>query len=254
MRPLAWLLCAAISLFSPLGASEVVRLTNGEWPPYLGQKLPHQGVASRIVAEAFALEGVQVQWEFYPWARALRLAERGQSAGSAVWLRNAEREAAFFLSDPVLESGYYLFHRKDRPFTWQHIDDLKGLRIGAAVDYDYGEAFQQAEASGNLQVQRLSNENQGLHMLLAGRIDLFPISKEVAADIFFHEFSSAERAQLGFHPTPLRLDPMHLLLSRQVAGNADLMRRFNRGLTRLRQSGKIDQYLRELQQPPLSPP
>ena len=27
-----------------------------------------------IVEEAFALQGIRVQWEFYPWARALRTA------------------------------------------------------------------------------------------------------------------------------------------------------------------------------------
>lgn len=52
--------------FGSLAAAEDVRLTNGEWAPYLGATLPHQGVASRIVAEAFALEGVTVHWEFYP--------------------------------------------------------------------------------------------------------------------------------------------------------------------------------------------
>jgi len=44
------LLCGSIQ------AADSVRLTNGEWPPYLGEHLPHHGVASRIVAEAFALQ------------------------------------------------------------------------------------------------------------------------------------------------------------------------------------------------------
>jgi polar amino acid transport system substrate-binding protein len=112
------LLPLLFALLLPLAATaDEVRLTNGEWSPYLGQNLPHHGVASRIVEEAFALEGTRVRWEFYPWARALRSAERGKSDGSAVWLRSPEREQAFYISDPVVESGYYLFHRKDRPST-----------------------------------------------------------------------------------------------------------------------------------------
>src|SRR6218665_3581920 len=98
--------------FCSISHAETISLTNGEWSPYLGKNLPHHGVASRIVEEAFALEGIQVQWEFYPWPRALRTAEKGKSAGTAVWRRSAEKEQDFFISDPVVDTSYYLFHRQ----------------------------------------------------------------------------------------------------------------------------------------------
>lgn len=240
--PLA-LFCCALALAEPL------RLTNGEWPPYLGEQLPHQGVASRIVSEAFALQGIQVHWEFYPWARSLQLAERGQRDGSAVWLRSKEREEKFFISDPVVESSYYLFHRKGYDFAWKQVADLQGRRIVGTRGYDYGEAFQQAEASGQLQVHRVTRDEIAFRQLLAGRVDLFPMDKVVGFDMLHHHFSAAERAQLSFHPKPLRSDSLHLLLSKQVASNAALIERFNLGLKQLRDSGKITQYLLEMQHP-----
>ena len=246
MRPLLLVLCLLFG--SPL-AAESIRLTNGDWSPYLGERLPHQGIASRIVAEAFALEGVTVQWEFHPWARSLQLAERGQRAGTAVWLYNDQRERQFFISDPVIDSAYYLFHRKGSDFDWQTVDDLRGLRIAGTRGYDYGEAFQQAEAAGALKVQRITSDQQGLRQLLAKRIDLFPVDKVVGFDMLHQHFSAAERAQLSFHPKPLRSDSLHLLLSREVPGNAELIERFNRGLAQLRDSGKVTQYLLEVQQP-----
>lgn len=230
-------------------AADTVRLTNGEWPPYLGEDLPHHGVASRIVAEAFALQNVEVQWEFHPWARSLKMAEQGTRDGSAVWLSNHEREQRFHISDPVVESGYYLFHRKNRHFDWSSVEDLRGLRIAATRGYDYGDAFQQAEAAGEIDVVRLTGDEQGLRQLLAGRIDLFPVDKVVGFDLLYQHFSAAERRLLSFHPVPLRSDSLHLLLSREVPGNAELMQRFNQGLARLRDSGKISQYLLEIQQP-----
>lgn len=155
-------------------AAEQVRLTNGEWPPYPGEPLPHHGVASRIVAEAFALQGVEVQWEFHPWARSLKMAEQGTRDGSAVWLASPEREQHFHISEPVVESGYYLFHRKTHAFDWNDVADLRGLRIAGTRGYDYGEAFQRAEAARELKVVRLTGDEQGLRQLLAGSIDLFP--------------------------------------------------------------------------------
>lgn len=242
------LLLLAVALALPVHA-ETIRLTNGEWSPYMGEKLPHQGVASRIVSEAFASEGIEVQWMFYPWARALQSAELGKSAGAAVWRHNPEREQAFFVSDAVVESNYYLFHRKDQPFDWQTVDDLQGRRIGAAIDYDYGADFQAGERSGHLQVKRLSNEEQGLRMLLAGRLDVMPMDKVVAFDLLRGNFSREERAQLTFHPQSLRDDSLHLLLSRQVPGNEAMLERFNRGLKTLRDSGRVSQYLLDVQQP-----
>lgn len=244
------LLCIFLNLLCHgLAVAEPVRLTNGEWPPYLGKHLPHNGVASRIVAEAFALQGIEVHWEFHPWARSLQLAERGQRAGSAVWLRSNERDAKFFISDPVVESGYYLFHRKGFSFDWAQVADLQGQRIVGTRGYDYGEAFQQAESSGQLRVNRVTSDETAFRQLLAGRVDLFPMDKVVGFDMLHQHFTAAERAQLSFHPKPLRADSLHLLLSREVAGNAELLERFNRGLAQLRESGKVAQYLLEVQQP-----
>lgn len=245
---LLWSLPLAL-LYCTLALAEPLRLTNGEWPPYLGEQLPYNGVASRIVSEAFALQGIQVQWEFHPWARSLQLAERGQRAGSAVWLPSKEREEKFFISEPVLESSYYLFHRKDYDFDWKRVADLQGRRLVGTRGYDYGEAFQQGEASGQLQVHRVTSDELAFRQLLAGRVDLFPMDKVVGFDMLHQHFSAAERAQLSFHPTPLRSDSLHLLLSKQVANNAALIERFNLGLKQLRDSGKITQYLLEMQQP-----
>lgn len=236
-------------LFGGAQAAESVRLTNGEWPPYLGESLPYHGVASRIVTEAFALEGVEVQWEFHPWARSLKMAEDGQRDGSAVWLYSTEREQRFHISDPVMESTYYLFHRKHRDFDWKTVADLHNLRVAGSRGYDYGKAFQAAEASGELQVTRLNSDEQGLRQLLAGRIDVFPLDKVVGFDMLYQRFTTAERLRLSFHPQPLRSDSLHLMLSREVPGNAELIARFNRGLAQLRQSGKAAQYLLEIQQP-----
>lgn len=246
MRPVillfTWLLASGV-------VADALHLTSGEWPPFHGAALPNQGVASRIVTEAFALEGVEVHWEFLPWARSMQLAELGQRAGTAVWRRNAERERQFFISDPILKTQTHLFHRKAFDFDWQTVDDLRGVRLGATRGYFYGKAFHRAEKAGALNIRRINSDEVALRQLLAGRIDAFPIAKTVALDLLAQHFTAAERAQLSFHPRALSRHNQHLLLSRQVAGNAALIERFNRGLARLRDGGKVAQYLLEAQQP-----
>ncbi len=114
-----------------------MRITNGEWPPYLGQDEPGYGIASRIVTRAFERAGYDVEYEFYPWSRSLYLARDGQRDGTAVWMPSEERREDFYISEPVIVTEYVFFHRTDMPFDWDDVQDLSGYRIGLTSDYDY---------------------------------------------------------------------------------------------------------------------
>ncbi len=57
----------------PLWAKPV-RLATLEWPPYTSQSLPDGGLTGHIVKRAFAEAGLEVEFDFYPWQRAVRLA------------------------------------------------------------------------------------------------------------------------------------------------------------------------------------
>lgn len=223
----------------------VLRITNGEWPPYLSKSLPHHGVASRIVSEAFAVAGIRVEYGFFPWNRAFQLARSGQWDGTAVWLSSPERERDFFLSDAVVEASYVFFYRRDQPFDWKTVDDLAGLRIGATLEYDYGPAFQQAEREGRLRVERVASDEQNFSRLLARRIQVFPMDREVGLTLLRQHFSAAEREALAWHPLPLRVDALRLLLNRKNPANAGHMQRFNAGLKQLRERGSIQRFLEE---------
>lgn len=237
----AWmgLVCAGLCLISGPLYSETLRITNGEWPPYLGKHLPHHGIASHLIEEAFAQEGIQIQWEFYPWPRSLALAERGLRDGSAVWAHSPQRDQQFYFSEPIITSRYVLFHRKDYPFDWQNIEDLAGHKLGAAQSYDYGEAFQQAERDGVIQVSRQTNELLGLQMLLAHRLDLYIIDQRVAQQLMQDQLTAEQRSQLTFNPRPVRSSALCLILGKHNPANAQRIVKFNQGLAKLRAQGVL---------------
>jgi polar amino acid transport system substrate-binding protein len=226
-------------------AQETIRITNGEWPPYLSEKLKHNGLASRIVREAFELEGIQVVYDFFPWNRSLMLAQTGEWDGTAVWLRSPEREQEFYISDPVVQSTYVFFHLKKRNFSWKTLEDLKDYRIGGTFGYDYGEAFQKAEKEKRIRVERASRDELNLAKLLHERIDIFPLDINVGYTLLVNEYPPEVVSTVTVHPLALRDDPLHLLLSRKVPENKTRMEKFNSGLKKLYESGKIDQYLEE---------
>lgn len=236
---------------TPAGESsaQTIRLANGDWPPYLSETMPNYGIASQIVIEAFALQGITVEYGFFPWPRAFVLAQDGSWDGSLLWYKNEEREKDFYFSEEVLGGDTVLFHLASEPLEWESIDDLEGLRVGATLEYDYGEEFNQAEQAGLFTVERVPADLQNFEKLLAGRIDVFPLAREIGLYMIQQALTPEQVAQITYHPKPLRSDPGYLMLSRQVEGNEEMLKLFNSGLQELKQSGRLEEIIDQTLQP-----
>jgi polar amino acid transport system substrate-binding protein len=69
----------------------------------------------------------------------------GRVDGTFLWFASEERAIEFHISDPVVNIEYLFFFLKTSNFSWQTMEDLRGLQIGATDGYDYGEDFASAE-------------------------------------------------------------------------------------------------------------
>ncbi len=235
-----------LSLFHTAAlAEETIRITSGEWPPYLSEKLKCYGVASRIVTEAFTLEGVKVEYGFFPWKRSFLLAQKGKWDGSVVWAHTEDRARDFYYSDPVVESKWVFFHLKTTSFDWKAIEDLRGFKIGGTLEYKYNPDFKAAEEAGKITVYRVPKDEQNFEKVIKGRIDIFPQDIDVGYEMLNSLFSKEEVSLFTHHPKPIKDTSFHLLLSKKSEKSKNMLTLFNKGLKRLRESGKTEQYLRE---------
>jgi len=228
-------------------ASEKIRLTTGEWLPYLSQELKHNGVGAHIVTEAFLIEGIEVELHFFPWARAYKLAKEGKWDGSLIWSFSPDRAVDFNYSAPIFKDTMVFFHLRKKDFNWNTIEDLNGIRIGATSSYNYGTDFKNSEAAGNIDVQWVPSDKMNLHKLIAGRIDIFPWELSSGYIFLNKHFKSAQAQLVTHHPKPLKEDTYHLLIPKKSENSHDLLKHFNNGLERLRKSGKIKQYFSDSQ-------
>ncbi|MEL7401395.1 MAG: hypothetical protein AAFN68_12600, partial [Pseudomonadota bacterium] len=107
------LLLPLLSLLScRLWAAESIVITSGEWAPYISQKLPHYGITSRIVTEAFKQQNIETQYQFYPWNRSLNSARGGEVNATLGWAKTEEREQDFwFSSEPISIEQTVFFNR-----------------------------------------------------------------------------------------------------------------------------------------------
>jgi polar amino acid transport system substrate-binding protein len=224
--------------------AEDITLTNGEWLPYQSEHLPHYGVLSRIVSEAFALEGVTVHYVFRPWPRALAEAKAGTAQGSIVWSEGppgSTRHRDFHFSDLVFEGKSVFFHRKGMSFDWKTFDDLVRYRIGGVAGYEY--LFQNIPG---IKLDRAATDELCMRKLMAGRFDLFPTSLDAGMYLLRTRFSASEAASLTVHKGAYNSTRYHLILPRALASSPRHLELFNKGLKKLKDSGRYAQYMDDL--------
>lgn len=63
----------------------------------------------------------------------------------------------------------------------------------------------------------------------------------------YQEHSKYQAEQITHHKKPVRVSTYHLILSRQILKNRDLMKAFNDGLFELKKSGEYDKMLKNFE-------
>ncbi|OZG71191.1 hypothetical protein BTA51_22755 [Hahella sp. CCB-MM4] len=236
-------LLLVMNLVTTTATAETIKITNGEWPPFLSEKYKHFGLASHIVTEAFKASGVSVEYGFFPWARAFNLAKDGDKwAATVVWSHNDEREADFYFSQPVFSLQSVFFHVKGRTIDWNQLSDLKKFNIGATIGYNYGDEFTKLEESHGLNVTRVETDLINLKKLVGGRIDLFPSELQVGYELIANELPPEQAAKIA-HSRPFRETEYYMLLSKKYPGGKELIDKFNAGLAKIKASGLYDQMM-----------
>ncbi len=232
---------------SPLSHSadgeETIRITTGHWPPYLDEDRPDGGFLARIIREAFATEDIKAEFTFFPWSRALALVKTRNYQASAVWSCTKERRRDFLYSAPILPYQYVFYHRQKMAFDWDSLSDLEGMAVGLTQDYSYGQTLSAAMNSGLVNADVTTSDLANFRKLLLGRIDLFPMDPVVGEAMIGEQLGPEARARLEFHPKALRSALYHLPFSRDDPEAGRLRRAFDRGLAKLRESGRYQEII-----------
>lgn len=234
------------SIYNYSYAEKVINLTNGEWPPFSSKNLKHYGVFSKIVTEAFKLQGIEVKWSWFPWKRSYYLAKTGTYDGSITWAPTSEREKDFYFSDPVMNITKVIFHRKSTNINWNKIDDLKKYRISITRSYTYSKNFDNAVKNKILNITYVNKDNESFKLLISNRVDIFPMEKSVGYYILNKYFKSYNN-EITTNKKPIYKATIHLVITRKKGlYNANFyLKNFNTGLKKLKKNGKYSQFILE---------
>ncbi|WP_169792724.1 substrate-binding periplasmic protein [Pseudoalteromonas phenolica] len=233
-----------LSLFSNLSASaNNLTLSVGEWPPYMGSDLPNNGAIAEIITEAFADIGYQVSFEFYPWARAMEQAQLGRVDGTGLWLKTESRDSEFYFSEPVLEEKHVFFYNKTKKPNLDSFEALKSYSYVGLEDFSYGVDLDNIIRAKQINMYRVSNDEQAFGMLLKNRVSIYPQEMAVGYYLLREHFSEQDMKSIGHIEQPFMRKNSHIILSKSDKNNADILKMFDEALLRMKQSGRYDQLL-----------
>jgi len=235
---------SAAEYISTLAGPGKIRIAVDEWPPYQSQKYKYHGSAHRIISEAFAQSGIQVQYGWHQWAESLKKARSGEWDGAALSQWSEDKAKYFLFSEPVMSAQKVFFHLQDQPVQWQDYSDLNKLVIGGTTGYSYGKTFDEADRNGDLTMLRVAKNEQGFRMLFEKRIDTFLFERRAGYFLIHKKFPN-QLTKISHHPKPVQKVKYHLILSKRVKENAQRLEQFNKGLKQLKDKGLVEYYLRE---------
>ncbi|WP_108652294.1 substrate-binding periplasmic protein [Dongshaea marina] len=240
----ALLFLFSLLFFGSSMAQPTIQVALGEWPPYVSKDMKDGGLVGRIIKESLALEGYQVNYQFFPWDQSYAKVKSKEFSITFPWYASDERRELFYLSVPLMDFNTVFFYRKDTKFSWFPNQPIRNFKIGAIKGYHYGEMFDVITEGRH--VDWSSNDNGAFRKLLKKRIDAFPTDILFGYYYLHKHFPAAIASLITNDPRTLHTAPGFALIERSEKGQK-LKEVLDRGFAKLQQQGKIGQYMEQIQ-------
>lgn len=228
-----------LSLFTMV-KGETIEVTSLNWEPYIGKNLENRGFVAEIVTEAFKRGGYDTKITFYPWARAVDKAKKGEVDGYMPEYYSEELKKQFYLSEPFAGGPVGFFKRKGDETTYKKLEDLKGKKIGVVRGYVNEEKFDKATF---LNKEAVTDDLTNIRKLLANRIDLFVADKFVGFYLLKKHMPEM-MLQMEFVEPPLIVHDLYICINRGVKDAKKKIEAFNKGLKMMQKDGSLDKMLK----------
>lgn len=211
---MAFLLAAVTGLQAE---TKTLRIATGIYKPFTGPDLPDHGVVNANIVRIAKRAGFDVRFDYMPWKRAIEVTRRGAYDATSYWYHSEARNADFIHVGPVMkERLIFLTCDENATLDWERLEDLAGLRIGVVPGYTYTEELWDLAERGILTLSEGPSDEANLRKLLAGRIDLYPVTEGAGWHLIRHVFFKAEQERFMALRTPLAITEGYLLVPRKA--------------------------------------
>ncbi|OZG70961.1 ABC transporter [Hahella sp. CCB-MM4] len=244
MRHVKLLTALVFTCFSIFTQAETVKLTSLDWPPYTGKGLKDNGASVAVAKAAFEAVGHTLVVEFYPWKRAVNLAKDDPGYDGYFPEYYAEElKQDFILSAPMGSGPLGFAELKDKPVSWNSIDELVKFRIGVVSGYVNTASFDDMVAQGKIKASEASDDSKNLLKLAAGRVDMAVVDKNVLTYLLSSDPQLKPVAsKIQFNSHLLEDKSLYICFKKGPKGEK-LAKEFNEGLGKIDIEGIMSSYL-----------
>lgn len=243
------LMMLVVATSAPASSAErdKLHLASLEWSPYVSHTLPEEGLVSAVVKAGAKESQLPVSISYFPWSRAVQAGLEGEDfAGYFPAFYLKEREKTCYFSNTLGNSTIGFAYLKNKRFDWATLTDLKGYNIGIVHEYANGEGFDRLVKQHILTTDAAPSDISNVRKLLAGRVDVIVIDKNVLRQLLISDNSlDKEKYNIVFHPKELTNFTMHICFQRNAKG-LRLQKAFNAGLTSVKLKQFENQYFAQL--------
>ncbi|QYK00707.1 substrate-binding periplasmic protein [Shewanella psychrotolerans] len=160
-----------------------IKIATLDYPPFIYQNGDIKtGILLEIVTEAFDRLSVNVDIEFFPITRGLKMVKEGEVDAYFSLKKTPERNATLlFTTMPLVQQRFVIFTLVDSNITYKgDINDLAIYNIGVSCNTSYGPIFDTAVRNGILKnIDCAQSFELNIKKLLAGRTDIIINSQDV---------------------------------------------------------------------------
>jgi len=221
-------------------SGEVVKIAIGNWEPFTSKRDKNANMSELIVREAFKLENIDVQFEYFPWKRSYENVLNARYIGTFPWAKTEEREKNFIINkEPIFKEKTVFFHLKDLDFTWNTYDDLKKYRVGGVIGYFQAEMLEKH----GVKIDYVGTEDLNYKKVLKRRIQIYPTSFFVGYFQINKLFGPVKSALFTNHPKPLTENNFYMLFSKKHPDSKVLSDKLDNGLKKLKAGGQYEKIV-----------
>lgn len=223
-----------------IASSPTIKLVTGDYPPFSGETLPHQGITPEIMRWVFEGMDKPVTIEFKPWERGFQETLHGDYFGTFPYVKTEERETQFLFSDPLFNVDSYFFVQADSEINYTKDEDLTGRKICRPDGWALYRLKDLAE-KGNISLEKPTGMDLCFKMLQNKRVDMLLVSESTGWATVDEVFGS--RSDFKMLPTPFSQATFYLMVSKTYPQSETLLAEFNKNLTKVHERGDIKTLL-----------
>lgn len=195
--PVFALLASLAVAQTPKAMVPVIHIVSDVWPPFVTGDPDRPGVDVEVMLAVFDRLEVRVEFELYPWKRALARIEAGRTdAILDIFATPERREWLWFPDTYFSENTSALFCHRCDPQTPVTASELAGRSLVVNRGYQYDRLFDNPA----IKKHEVSSFAQGFHMLELGRADYYIINRDVG----MHTLKAMQLADIA--PLAVELD------------------------------------------------